>query len=170
MTRCSRRLLCSLFRTAAALCGPRHDWDITYQFTSPDCVRKLAVTINGHTPSRTISVGDTIVINVKNSLLTENVTIHWHSIRQISTPWADGTGGITQRHHRGVRRRRHHSRRAAQCARLRPFRCLLLAEAGELHARRRRRGVHHFTYDGDTRTYSQWGPHWINLSQGQTGL
>uniref|UniRef100_I1NM12 Uncharacterized protein n=1 Tax=Oryza glaberrima TaxID=4538 RepID=I1NM12_ORYGL len=28
-----------------------------------------------------------------------------------------------------------------------------------------------FTYDSDTRrTCSQWGPHWINLSQGQTGL
>ncbi|EEE53072.1 hypothetical protein OsJ_35825 [Oryza sativa Japonica Group] len=60
MTRCSRRLLCSLFLAAAALCGvtsaaaPRLGHH--YQFTSPDCVRKLAVTINGHTPSRTISV------------------------------------------------------------------------------------------------------------------
>uniref|UniRef100_A0A0E0R7P6 Uncharacterized protein n=1 Tax=Oryza rufipogon TaxID=4529 RepID=A0A0E0R7P6_ORYRU len=56
MTRCSRRLLCSLFRGTVRRHPRRHDWDITYQFTSPDSVRKLAVTINGHTPSRTISV------------------------------------------------------------------------------------------------------------------
>jgi len=33
---------------------------------------------------------------VSNSLLTENVAIHWHGIRQIGTPWADGTEGVTQ--------------------------------------------------------------------------
>ncbi|EEC70343.1 hypothetical protein OsI_01245 [Oryza sativa Indica Group] len=63
-----------------------------------DYVRKLAVTINGHTLGPTIHAvqGDTIVVNVKNSLLTENVAIHWHDIRQIGTPWADGTEGVTQ--------------------------------------------------------------------------
>uniref|UniRef100_A0A0D3H618 L-ascorbate oxidase n=1 Tax=Oryza barthii TaxID=65489 RepID=A0A0D3H618_9ORYZ len=103
MMRCSHRLLCSLFLAAAlfgvaAAATRRHDWDISYQFTSPDCVRKLAVTINGHTPGPTIRAvqGDTIVVNVKNSLLTENVAIHWHGIRQIGTPWADGTEGVTQ--------------------------------------------------------------------------
>uniref|UniRef100_A0A0E0B231 L-ascorbate oxidase n=1 Tax=Oryza glumipatula TaxID=40148 RepID=A0A0E0B231_9ORYZ len=103
MTRCSHRLLCSLFLSAAlfglaSAATRRHDWDISYQFTSPDCVRKLAVTINGHTPGPTIRAvqGDTIVVNVKNSLLTENVAIHWHGIRQIGTPWADGTEGVTQ--------------------------------------------------------------------------
>uniref|UniRef100_A0A0D9XD08 L-ascorbate oxidase n=1 Tax=Leersia perrieri TaxID=77586 RepID=A0A0D9XD08_9ORYZ len=99
-----RRLLCSLFLATTTLtilataATVRQDWEISYQFTSPDCVRKLAVTINGQTPGPTIRAtqGDTIVISVKNSLLTENVAIHWHGIRQIGTPWADGTEGVTQ--------------------------------------------------------------------------
>ncbi|CAN6210531.1 unnamed protein product [Urochloa humidicola] len=97
------RLLCCLFLTlslaaAARAATRRHEWDISYQFTHSDCVRKLAVTINGHTPGPTIRAaqGDTIVIRVKNSLLTENVAIHWHGIRQMGTPWADGTEGVTQ--------------------------------------------------------------------------
>ena len=61
-------------------------------------MRKLAVTINGQTPGPTIRAvqGDTVVVRVKNSLLTENVAIHWPGIRQIGTPWADGTEGVTQ--------------------------------------------------------------------------
>ncbi|KAJ4812852.1 Ascorbate oxidase [Rhynchospora pubera] len=75
-----------------------HKWEISYQFKSPDCLKKLAVTINGQTPGPTIyaTEGDTVVIEVKNSLLTENVAIHWHGIRQIGTPWMDGTEGVTQ--------------------------------------------------------------------------
>ncbi|KAJ3677320.1 hypothetical protein LUZ60_003044 [Juncus effusus] len=76
----------------------RHKWEISYQFKSPDCFKKLAVTINGQTPGPTIyaSEGDTVVVEVKNLLLTENVAIHWHGIRQIGTPWMDGTEGVTQ--------------------------------------------------------------------------
>ncbi|MQM14814.1 hypothetical protein Taro_047749 [Colocasia esculenta] len=75
-----------------------HRWEITYQFKSPDCFQKLAVTINGGTPGPTIDAqqGDTVVVEVKNGLLTENVAIHWHGIRQIGTPWSDGTEGVTQ--------------------------------------------------------------------------
>ncbi|KAJ4760415.1 Laccase/Diphenol oxidase family protein [Rhynchospora pubera] len=75
-----------------------HKWEITYQYKSPDCLNKLAITINGQTPGPTIyaSQGDTIVVEVKNSLLTENTAIHWHGIRQIGTPWMDGTEGVTQ--------------------------------------------------------------------------
>ncbi|OAY72054.1 L-ascorbate oxidase [Ananas comosus] len=75
-----------------------HKWEISYQFKSPDCYRKLAVTINGQTPGPTIVAeqGDTVVVEVKNSLLTENVAVHWHGIRQIGTPWFDGTEGVTQ--------------------------------------------------------------------------
>ncbi|CAM0951149.1 unnamed protein product [Alopecurus aequalis] len=100
-----QRLLCCLFlicaSTLAAVAHAKtvHEkWDVSYQFAYPDCVRKLAVTINGHTPGPTIRAvqGDTVVVTVKNSLLTENVAIHWHGIRQIGTPWADGTEGVTQ--------------------------------------------------------------------------
>ncbi|KAG6490695.1 hypothetical protein ZIOFF_052005 [Zingiber officinale] len=73
-------------------------WDVSHQFKSPDCFRKLAITINGETPGPTIDAqqGDTVVVVVNNSLLTENAAIHWHGIRQIGTPWSDGTEGVTQ--------------------------------------------------------------------------
>ncbi|XP_019183605.1 PREDICTED: L-ascorbate oxidase-like isoform X1 [Ipomoea nil] len=75
-----------------------YKWDVKYELKSPDCYKKLAITINGKSPGPTIVAqqGDTVVVEVKNSLLTENLAIHWHGIRQIGTPWADGTEGVTQ--------------------------------------------------------------------------
>ncbi|XP_077866522.1 uncharacterized protein LOC144354725, partial [Saccoglossus kowalevskii] len=54
--------------------------------------------INGQLPGPPIIVKkDTqVVVNVKNSLLMEGLTIHWHGIRQYNTPWMDGTGHVTQ--------------------------------------------------------------------------
>ncbi|CAL9091432.1 unnamed protein product [Musa textilis] len=94
-------LLCTIWSTTGYLVQAKvhyHKWDISYKFKSPDCYKKLAITINGQTPGPTINAqqGDTIVVRVKNSLLTENVAIHWHGIRQIGTPWFDGTEGVTQ--------------------------------------------------------------------------
>lgn len=86
------------------------------------------MTINGRSPGPTIYAhqGDTVIVELKNSLGTENVAIHWHGIRQvpqisshsnylddfvsffsssvvfcvillkIGTPWSDGTEGVTQ--------------------------------------------------------------------------
>ncbi|XP_062012105.1 L-ascorbate oxidase-like [Rosa rugosa] len=73
-------------------------WSVNYEYKSPDCFQKLVITINGGTPGPTILAqqGDTIVVELKNSLLTENIAIHWHGIRQIGTPWSDGTEGVTQ--------------------------------------------------------------------------
>ncbi|KAJ4966657.1 hypothetical protein NE237_018506 [Protea cynaroides] len=73
-------------------------WEAKYEYKFLDCYKKLAITINGETPGPTIIAqqGDTIVVDLKNSLLTENVAIHWHGIRQIGTPWSDGTEGLTQ--------------------------------------------------------------------------
>ncbi|CAN1263172.1 L-ascorbate oxidase [Linum perenne] len=75
-----------------------HKWDVRYEYKSPDCYRKLSMTINGMTPGPTIRAqqGDTIVVVVTNSLGTENVAIHWHGIRQFGTPWSDGAEGVTQ--------------------------------------------------------------------------
>ncbi|KAK1591762.1 hypothetical protein Q3G72_013189 [Acer saccharum] len=75
-----------------------YTWDITYQYKSQDCYKKLAITINGMTPGPVISAteGDTIIVNVINKLFMENVAIHWHSIRRIGTPWMDGADGVSQ--------------------------------------------------------------------------
>ncbi|MED6181434.1 hypothetical protein PIB30_019332 [Stylosanthes scabra] len=73
-------------------------WDVKYEFKSPDCYKKLVITINGRTPGPTIQAeeGDTVIVQVNNSLITENLAIHWHGIRQIGSPWFDGTEGVTQ--------------------------------------------------------------------------
>lgn len=62
------------------------NWDIRYDYKYPDCYKKVAITINGGFPGPTITAveGDTIIVEVTNSLLTENVAIHWHGIRQVS--------------------------------------------------------------------------------------
>uniref|UniRef100_A0ACD5XTQ8 Uncharacterized protein n=1 Tax=Avena sativa TaxID=4498 RepID=A0ACD5XTQ8_AVESA len=75
-----------------------HTWNISYVHKSRDCFEKLAVTVNGEAPGPTIRAtqGDTIVVTVHNKLETENTAIHWHGIRQIDTPWADGVAGVTQ--------------------------------------------------------------------------
>lgn len=76
----------------------RYKWELKYEYRSPDCYKKLVITINGITPGPTIVAeqGDTIIVELKNSLWTENTAIHWHGIRQIGTPWFDGTEGVTQ--------------------------------------------------------------------------
>ncbi|CAL5214461.1 unnamed protein product [Lathyrus oleraceus] len=79
--------------------GVRHyKWEVKYDFRSPDCYKKLVITINGKSPGPTIEAqeGDTVIVEVNNSLLTENLAIHWHGIRQIGTPWFDGTEGVSQ--------------------------------------------------------------------------
>ncbi|KZV53747.1 ascorbate oxidase [Dorcoceras hygrometricum] len=75
-----------------------YKWEVKYEFKSPDCYKKLGITINGRSPGPSIIAqqGDTIVVELTNSLITENVAIHWHGIRQIGTPWSDGTEGVTQ--------------------------------------------------------------------------
>eukprot|EP01018_Ginkgo_biloba_P037911 Gb_05999 [translate_table: standard] len=75
-----------------------HKWKINYQTWSPDCVQVALISINGQYPGPTIraQVGDTIVVEVENQMPTENVVIHWHGIRQIGTPWNDGTASMSQ--------------------------------------------------------------------------
>ncbi|EPS71874.1 ascorbate oxidase [Genlisea aurea] len=88
-----------LFRSKPASAATHeHKWEVEYAFKSPDCYRKLAITINGQYPGPTIAArqGDAVVVTVRNGLLTENVAIHWHGIRQYGTPWMDGTAGVTQ--------------------------------------------------------------------------
>ncbi|KAI7981472.1 L-ascorbate oxidase [Camellia lanceoleosa] len=73
-------------------------WEVKHEFKSPDCYNKLVITINGKSPGPTILAqqSDAVIVELKNSLETENVAIHWHGIRQIGSPWSDGTEGITQ--------------------------------------------------------------------------
>ncbi|XP_059432619.1 L-ascorbate oxidase-like [Corylus avellana] len=92
-------LFTSLMYVQTAEARIRHyKWEVKYEYKSPDCYEKLAITINGRSPGPTILAqqGDTIIVEVKNSLMLENLAIHWHGIRQIGTPGMDGTEGVTQ--------------------------------------------------------------------------
>lgn len=63
----------------------RYKWEVKYEYKSPDCMKKLSMTINGRTPGPSITAqqGDTIIVELTNSLGTENVAVHWHGIRQV---------------------------------------------------------------------------------------
>ncbi|KAG0503785.1 hypothetical protein HPP92_003857 [Vanilla planifolia] len=92
-------LLLTVFFTSSIEARVHHlKWDVKYEYKSPDCFSKLSITINGLSPGPTITAtrGDTVVVEVFNGLLTENTAIHWHGIRQLGTPWSDGTEGVTQ--------------------------------------------------------------------------
>ncbi|XP_057794633.1 laccase-15-like [Salvia miltiorrhiza] len=61
------------------------------------CSNKSILTVNGKFPGPTVRVteGDTIAIVVVNRA-RENITIHWHGVKQPRYPWSDGPEYITQ--------------------------------------------------------------------------
>ncbi|KAF3454850.1 hypothetical protein FNV43_RR05298 [Rhamnella rubrinervis] len=61
------------------------------------CKNHNILTINGQFPGPALIVrnGDSLVIKVVNSA-RENITVHWHGIRQLRNPWADGPEYVTQ--------------------------------------------------------------------------
>nr|AAK37828.1 laccase [Pinus taeda] len=60
------------------------------------CHSKPLVTVNGRYPGPTIFArGDRVIIKLVNHV-KDNVTIHWHGVRQLRSGWADGPGYVTQ--------------------------------------------------------------------------
>ncbi|XP_008785568.2 laccase-17-like [Phoenix dactylifera] len=61
------------------------------------CHTKSMVTVNGQFPGPRIVVreGDQVVVKVINHV-QNNITIHWHGVRQLRSGWADGPAYITQ--------------------------------------------------------------------------
>ncbi|RZF49073.1 hypothetical protein LSTR_LSTR008359 [Laodelphax striatellus] len=61
-------------------------------------IQRPIITVNRMTPGPEIQVceGDTIVVDVVNILKSEGITIHWHGLHQVNTPFMDGTPYITQ--------------------------------------------------------------------------
>ena len=63
-----------------------------------DGVIRDALTVNGQAIGPTIEaiVGDKLHITVTNMcLMQEVISMHWHGINQIGTPWADGAAFVT---------------------------------------------------------------------------
>ncbi|XP_022148425.1 laccase-2-like isoform X2 [Momordica charantia] len=61
------------------------------------CHRKSLVTVNGKFPGPRVVAreGDRLVIEVVNHI-SNNISIHWHGVRQLQSGWADGPSYITQ--------------------------------------------------------------------------
>uniref|UniRef100_A0ACD5WSC2 Uncharacterized protein n=1 Tax=Avena sativa TaxID=4498 RepID=A0ACD5WSC2_AVESA len=73
-------------------------WDVEYIMWAPDCQQRVMIGINGTFPGPTITAraGELVSVTVNNKLHTEGLVIHWHGMRQVGTPWADGTASISQ--------------------------------------------------------------------------
>ncbi|GKV33044.1 hypothetical protein SLEP1_g41595 [Rubroshorea leprosula] len=90
-------LLACLF-PASVECMVRHyKFNIVTKDATRLCSTKPIVTVNGKFPGPTLVAreDDTVLIKVVNHV-KDNVTIHWHGIRQLRNGWADGPAYITQ--------------------------------------------------------------------------
>lgn len=89
----SHLLFFLLFQTGTNAVLIEDTWTITEKFVAPDGVTKLLQVVNRQFPGPEIRgrVGDRVRIKVINSLISDTTTIHWHGIKQIGTPWSDGT-------------------------------------------------------------------------------
>ncbi|XP_060966713.1 laccase-17 isoform X2 [Cannabis sativa] len=84
------------FPMAAAI--TRHyNFNITLKNVTRLCHTKSIITVNGEFPGPPIIAreGDRLLIKVVNQV-PNNVSIHWHGIRQLRSGWADGPAYITQ--------------------------------------------------------------------------
>ncbi|KAK7338665.1 hypothetical protein VNO77_19289 [Canavalia gladiata] len=74
-----------------------YHFDIKYQNVSRLWHTKRMVTVNGMYPGPSIIAreGDRVLIKVVNHV-QENISIHWHGIRQLGSGWADGPAYVTQ--------------------------------------------------------------------------
>ncbi|XP_075969820.1 uncharacterized protein LOC142972506 [Anticarsia gemmatalis] len=57
-----------------------------------------AITINGMSPGPPIQacVNDIVIVEVQNSVLNQDISMHWHGVDQKGTPYMDGVPMITQ--------------------------------------------------------------------------
>ncbi|KAL7584395.1 hypothetical protein Lser_V15G42404 [Lactuca serriola] len=74
-----------------------YKFNIRMQNVTRLCQTKSIITVNGKFPGPRIIAreGDRLVIKVVNHV-SNNITIHWHGIRQLRSGWADGPAYITQ--------------------------------------------------------------------------
>ncbi|GLJ51491.1 hypothetical protein SUGI_1094370 [Cryptomeria japonica] len=61
------------------------------------CHTKPLITVNGRFPGPALYAreGDRVVVKVRYHV-NNNVTIHWHGVRQLRSGWADGPAYVTQ--------------------------------------------------------------------------
>lgn len=71
--------------------------NLTSSYEAPDGVYREVFLVNGTSPGPMITCdeGDWLNVLVYNNLDVD-ITVHWHGIHQLNTPWLDGASGITQ--------------------------------------------------------------------------
>jgi iron transport multicopper oxidase len=74
------------------------NWDISFRLAAPDGFSRPVIAVNNQWPPPVIEadVGDTILVNVKNSMLNETTSIHFHGQFQRGTNEMDGVADVTQ--------------------------------------------------------------------------
>ncbi|KAJ8103654.1 multicopper oxidase-domain-containing protein [Lipomyces tetrasporus] len=91
-------LLSLLAAPAYAAVVREYDLNLTASYQAPNGFYREVFLVNGQQPGPLIEAdeGDTIITNVHNNLQVP-ITIHFHGIHQVGTPWMDGFPGVTQR-------------------------------------------------------------------------
>ncbi|XP_008358049.3 laccase-17-like [Malus domestica] len=89
--------LCLIPQHALASITRHYKFDIKHQNVTRLCHTKSIVTVNGQFPGPRIVAreGDHVLIKVVNHV-QNNISIHWHGIRQLRSGWADGPAYVTQ--------------------------------------------------------------------------
>ncbi|XP_076946946.1 laccase-2-like [Bidens hawaiensis] len=88
---------CPDLANAATGVTRHYKFNIRLQNVTRLCNTKSIITVNGKFPGPRIIAreGDRLVIKVVNHV-PNNISIHWHGIRQLRSGWADGPAYITQ--------------------------------------------------------------------------
>ncbi|CAN0926565.1 LAC17 [Linum grandiflorum] len=89
-------ILC-LFPSFTAAITRHYKFDIGYTNITRLCHTRSVITVNGQLPGPRLIAreGDQVIVKVVNHV-SNNITIHWHGIRQLTTGWSDGPSYITQ--------------------------------------------------------------------------
>ena len=74
------------------------DYNCSEPMTVDSRTYNTFIGVNGLIPGPTLIVhyDQTVIIDVKNSLVSEGLSIHWHGMHQMNTPWMDGIAHISQ--------------------------------------------------------------------------
>ncbi|KAK9782843.1 hypothetical protein SCAR479_01186 [Seiridium cardinale] len=73
-----------------------YNWDVTWVNAAPDGFARPVIGINGEWPCPPINayVGDTVVVNLKNSLGNQTTGLHFHGLNQFHTNYMDGASMV----------------------------------------------------------------------------
>lgn len=75
-----------------------YDWTIDWVRAAPDGFSRPVIGVNNKWPCPPMraTVGDTVVVKIKNNLGNQTTGLHFHGINQITTNEMDGASGVTQ--------------------------------------------------------------------------